>query len=180
MARSRTNIRLAVGVILAGIHLDAAAAPCSSDRATPHVPDEWVGAQGKGATPSQERRPHSELWWRGEAAQTQFGIDEPRSEELEAIFQRTLPKLRTEKAEVIRMEDVLARLLANASTTNESAVVQAVEELEATRRSLSCSFTMMTYHMYLRLTPSQRAKVHAYLNHDADERAARSTSQRLF
>jgi hypothetical protein len=68
-------------------------------------------------------------------------------------------------------------LLANASTTNESAVVQAVEDLESSRRSLARAFTMMQYHMYLRLTSSQRAKVHAYLkNHD--EETARPHSRR--
>jgi hypothetical protein len=60
---------------------------------------------------------------------------------------------------------VLSQLLANAGTTSESAVVQAVEDLEASRRSLSRTYTMMQYYMYQRLTSSQRTKVHAYLNY---------------
>ena len=101
------------------------------------------------------------------AALIEFGIDKRRARELEAIFQQTLPMLKAAQAEVVHKEDVLWQLLADANTTNESAVVQAVEELETSRRLLSVLHDDAVPHIPLRLTAAQRAKVHEYLNHHA-------------
>ena len=104
-------------------------------------------------------------WWRGEEARHDFGITEQQSKDLEAIFQQTLPMLKAKKADVDREEKHLSSLMAAASTSNESAVVQAVEKVEAARSSLSRTFTMMQYRMFRLLTPEQRAKVQAYHDH---------------
>ncbi len=73
--------------------------------------------------------------------------------------------LKAKKVDVDREEKILSSLMAAASTTNESAVVQAVEKVEAARSSLSRTFTMMQYRMFRLLTPEQRAKVQAYHDH---------------
>jgi hypothetical protein len=119
----------------------------------------------------RENAKRSEMWWRGDVARIAFGIDKRRSKELEVIFQQTLPMLKTLRADVLRKEAIISQLLENASTTNESVVVLAVEDLEISRRSLARTFTMMHYHMYLRLTSAQRKKVHAYLYEHAEPSA---------
>ena len=119
----------------------------------------------QGGTASQEGPKRSYKWWRGDEARTDFGITAQQSKELEAIFQQTLPMLKAKKADVDREEKILSSLLAAASASNESAVVQAVEKVEAARSSLSRTFTMMQYRMYRLLTPEQRAKVQAYHDH---------------
>lgn len=168
-----TNTWLAIGLILAASHVDAAATPHAPDRAVAHLLSDCECWQS-GATPKAATR-RSEMWWRDDDALIELGIGKRRSEELEAIFQQTLPMLRTEGADVVRKEDVLRQLLANASTTNESAVVHAVEELEAARRSFARTFTMMQYYMYRRLTSSQRAKVHEYLHRETGKATSVAT-----
>jgi hypothetical protein len=178
MASAITFTWLAAGLFLASGRPDWAVTPYSLNRVTPYLQRECGGPQAQSAPTSQEPEQRSHMWWRSDDALTAFGIDERRSKELEAIFQQTLPMLKTTRADVVRKEAVLLELLANASTTNESAVVQAVEDLESSRRSFARTFTMMQYHMYLRLTSSQRAKVHAYLNSHGEEPAkTRSTPQ---
>jgi hypothetical protein len=174
MASTITFTWLAAGLFLGSGRPDLAVAPYSLHRATLHSQHEYGGRQAQSPPTSQEREKRSQMWWRRDDALIAFGIDERRSKELEAIFQQTLPMLKTTRADVVRKEAVLLELLANASTTNESAVVQAVEDLESSRRSLARTFTMMQYHMYLRLTSSQRAKVHAYLNNHGEEPKRRS------
>jgi hypothetical protein len=174
MASTITFTWLAAGLFLASGRPDLAVTPYSLDRVMPHPRRDCSGPQAQSAPTSQEREKRSQMWWRRDDALIAFGIDERRSKELEAIFQQTIPRLKTTRAEVLRKEAVLLELLANASTTNESAVVQAVEDLESSRRSLARTFTMMQYHMYLRLTSSQRAKVHAYLNNHGEEPKRRS------
>lgn len=174
MASTITFTWLAAGLFLASGRPDLAVTPYSLDRVTPHSRRECSGPQAQSPPPSQAREQRSQMWWRRDDALIAFGIDEPLSKELEAIFQRTLPRMKTTRAEVVRKEAVLLELFANASTTNESTVVQAVEDLESSRRSLSRTFTMMQYHMYRRLTSSQRAKVHAYLNNHGEEPRRRS------
>jgi hypothetical protein len=171
MASALTFAWLAAGLFLASGRQDLAVAPYSLHRVRPHPQRECGGPQAQSPPASQEREKRSQMWWRRDDALIAFGIDERRSKELEGIFQQALPMLKTTRADVVRKEAVLLELLANASTTNESAVVQAVEDLESSRRSLARTFTMMQYHMYVRLTSSQRARVHAYLSGHGEEPA---------
>lgn len=176
MARTTTTW-LAIWLIVAAGRSSGAGMPCSPDRAAAHLTGEYSRTQPRTDTASGGHTQRSAMWWRGEDALIEFGIDKRRATELERIFQQTLPMLKKDRAEVARKEGVLSELLANAGTTNESAVVQAVEDLEVSRRALSRTYTMMQYRMYLRLTSSQRTKVHAYLNHVEATAAPRATSR---
>ena len=164
-----TGSWLAVWLILAPGRPGCTDTLYSPRRASACLAAECGTPQPQSGPTSQERARQSEMWWRGEAALIEFGIDKRRARELEAIFQQTLPMLKTAQAEVVRKEDVLWQLLADASTTNESAVVQAVENIETSHRLLSRTFMMIQCRVYLRLTAAQRAKVHRYLNHHAAE-----------
>jgi Spy/CpxP family protein refolding chaperone len=165
MSRTMSTL-VVVGLMLAAGGRSEAAQLCGNprDMAAEALLAECGGQQPQSGTPAQEStRRHK--WWRGEDARTDFGITEQQSKDLEAIFQQTLPMLKAKKADVDREEKVLSTLMGKASTTNESAVVQAVEKVEAARSSLSRTFTMMQYRMFRLLTPEQRAKVQAYHDH---------------
>lgn len=166
MSRTLSTL-VVVGLMLAAAGRSEAAQICDNprDMAAEALLGECGNqpAQGGGAGTQEGQKRHK--WWRGEDARTDFGITEQQSKDLEAIFQQTLPMLKAKKADVDREEKNLSSLMAKASTTNESAVVQAVEKVEAARSSLSRTFTMMQYRMFRLLTPEQRAKVQAYHDH---------------
>jgi Spy/CpxP family protein refolding chaperone len=165
---SRTlSMLVAVGLMLAAGGASGAAQICDTprDMVAEALLGECGNPQAPGGTAAQESPKRSYKWWRGDEARTDFGITAQQSKELEAIFQQTLPMLKAKKADVDREEKLLSSLLAAASASNESAVVQAIERVEAARSSLSRTFTMMQYRMYRLLTPEQRAKVQAYHDH---------------
>jgi Spy/CpxP family protein refolding chaperone len=166
MSRTMSTL-VAVGLLLAAGSLSEAAQLCGNprDMVAEALLGECDGSQAQGGTPAQDTPKRSYKWWRGDEARTDFGITAQQSKDLEAIFQQTLPMLKAKKVDVDREEKILSSLLAAASASNESAVVQAVEKVEAARSSLSRTFTMMQYRMYRLLTPEQRAKVQAYHDH---------------
>lgn len=155
-------IRLAVGLVITLAHFEVPVTACWL-AVTPRVEHQCDAVPPQRPAQAKEPEPLSETWWRGESAQTAFGIDGPRARQLEAIFQKTLPALKGIRADVARREAIVWHLLGDANPSNESAMVQAVEDLEAARRALARTFTMMQFQMYLRLTPKQRANVHARL-----------------
>ena len=165
MSRTMSTL-VVVGLMLAASGRSEAAQICGTprDQAAEVLLGECDSQQAQGSASAQDSQKRHK-WWRGEEARTDFGITEQQSKELEAIFQQTLPMLKAKKLDVDREEKILATLMAEASTTNESKVVQAVEKVEAARSSLSRTFTMMQYRMFRLLTPEQRAKVQAYHDH---------------
>jgi Spy/CpxP family protein refolding chaperone len=171
MSRTLSTL-VVVGLMVAAGGRSEAAQICENprDMAAEALLGECGNPQAQGGSASQEGQKRQK-WWRGEEAGRDFGITPQQSKDLEAIFQQTLPMLKAKKADVDREEKHLSSLLAAASTTNESAVVQSVEKVEAARSSLSRTFTMMQYRMFRLLTPEQRAKVQAYHDHSAQGNA---------
>jgi Spy/CpxP family protein refolding chaperone len=172
MSRTLSTLVVAGLMMLAAGGRPEAAQICGNprDMAADFLLAECDNQQPQGGTTAQEGQKRYK-WWRGEEAGRDFGITPQQSKDLEAIFQQTLPMLKAKKADVDREEKVLASLLAAANTTNESAVVQAVEKVEAARSSLSRTFTMMQYRMFRLLTAEQRAKVQAYHDHSAQQQS---------
>jgi Spy/CpxP family protein refolding chaperone len=171
MSRTLSTL-VAVALMLAGGGKPQAAQICGNprDMAAEVLLGECDNQQAQGGSGAQEGQKRYK-WWRGEEAGRDFGITPQQSKDLEAIFQQTLPMLKAKKADVDREEKHLSSLLAAASTTNESAVVQSVEKVEAARSSLSRTFTMMQYRMFRLLTPEQRAKVQSYHDHTQQQGA---------
>jgi Spy/CpxP family protein refolding chaperone len=166
MSRTLSTL-VVVGLMLAAGGRSNAAQICENprDMAAEALLGECGNPQAPGGTSTQESTKRYK-WWRGQEAGRDFGITPQQSKDLEAIFQQTLPMLKGKKLDVDREEKILSSLLAQASTSNESAVVQAVEKVEAARSSLSRTFTMMQYRMFRLLTAEQRAKVQAYHDHN--------------
>lgn len=109
-------------------------------------------------------------WWTSDRAKAEIGLSDAQSAAIEDIFQATLPRLRTEKAELDRLEAEVARLL-SAGAPDESAVSQAVDKAEAARSVCNRTRTMMLFRMYRLLSPDQRVKLRTY--HERLERERR-------
>jgi Spy/CpxP family protein refolding chaperone len=174
MSRTMSTL-VAVGFLLAASAPTRAVQICENPRdlAAEALLGECGNSQAPNGTAAQEGPKRTQKWWRGDEARIEFGITPQQSKDLEAIFQQTLPLLKAKKVDVDREEKILSTLLTAANSTNDAAVVAAVEKVEAARSSLSRTFTMMQYRMYRLLTAEQRAKVQAY--HDHAQTGALST-----
>ncbi len=106
-----------------------------------------------GASSNQSRK-----WWHSEDFQRQLGLSAQQSEEIEAIFQASVPRLRALKAELDKAEAALSDLIAEARV-EEAQVVRQIDRVEAIRSDLSRARTLMLFRMHRVLTPDQRAKL---------------------
>ena len=126
-------------------------------------------APAQGASPSSRAERHK--WWLSEDVKTQVGLTAPQSQELEAIFQSVLPRLRSGWEELERLEQDVSKLMTDA-VADEGRVSTAVDRAESARASLNKTRTLMLFRMYRVLTPDQRVKLKSF--HDRRERERRS------
>ena len=116
-------------------------------------------------------------WWNAEGPKRQLGLTAEQSQQLERIYQSTLPKLRTAKAELDRQELHFSELMKRDSPPPEAEVLAAIERLEGARSGLGKLRTLMLYQMRRVLTPEQRAKLEA--EHERNERDHGADRDRL-
>ena len=112
-------------------------------------------------------------WWNTERITRELGLTAEQSQQLEQIYQATVPKLRTAKKELDWQESQFSELMKRDSPPPENEVMAAIERLEAARSGLGKFRTLMLYQMRRVLTPEQRAKLEAEhernkRNHGAD------------
>lgn len=112
-------------------------------------------------------------WWQSARVKADVGLSEEQSQDLEAVFQATLPRMRAEKEELDRQERSLSQLMSEARV-DETGILQAIDRVEMARASASKTRTLMLYRMYRVLTPEQREKLRA-----VHERLRREHSNRL-
>jgi Spy/CpxP family protein refolding chaperone len=118
--------------------------------------------------PADGQKAKAHKWWSSDEGRAEFGLSDAQSRDLEAIFQKMLPDLKANKADVDRYQQELTKLLSEASA-KESVVLKAIDQLETAQSSLSRTRTIMLYRMYRLLSPEQRAKVQAYYDRKAKE-----------
>ena len=118
------------------------------------VPD-----QGKPATAQGFK------WWQSDAYKKELGLTAEQTRRIEEIFQKALPKLKVEKTALDEAEAKFERLVERG---DDSAVMEQINVLEATRAELNKSRTLMLYDMRKVLTRDQWAKFTAM--HQATER----------
>jgi len=107
-------------------------------------------------------------WWNAEGPRRELGLSVEQSQQLERIYQSTLPKLRTAKTELDRQETHFSELMKRDSPSPEGEVMATIERLEGARSDLRKLRTLMLYQMRRVLTPQQRAKLEA--EHERNER----------
>jgi Spy/CpxP family protein refolding chaperone len=110
------------------------------------------GSQGR-----NDHRPWK--FWQGDS-KTELGITNQQSEEIEQIFQSTLPKLEASKDKIDKLEATLSQTIKD-NTADLTVVGQQVDRLEAARADLYKTRTLMLYRMRGVLSADQRAKMQA-------------------
>lgn len=100
-------------------------------------------------------------WWTDKGRERELGLTAEQSQQLEQIYQATVPKLRAAKKELDRQESHFSELMKRDSAAPESEVMATIDRLEAARSALGKLRTLMLYQMRRVLTPEQRAKLEA-------------------
>jgi Spy/CpxP family protein refolding chaperone len=126
-------------------------------------------ASAQGAPSDSRAERHK--WWLSDDVKSEVGLTVPQSQELEAIFQSILPRLRASWEELDRLEQEVSRLMTDGST-DEGRISVAIDRAETARASLNKTRTLMLFRMYRVLTPDQRVKLKSF--HERRERERRS------
>ena len=100
-------------------------------------------------------------WWNDERSKRELGLTVEQSQQIEQIYQATLPRLRTAKRALDRQEASFSELMKRRDAPPEGDVSAAIERLESARSDLGRLRTLMLYQMRRILTPEQRAKLEA-------------------
>src|SRR5258706_6832192 len=95
-------------------------------------------------------------WWQSETFTRELGLTVDQSTKIEAIFQRTLPLLRTQKGALDKAEADFNQMV---EASDDAQVMAQVGVVEAARSELNKSRTMMLLRMRRGLAPEQRAEV---------------------
>ena len=94
-------------------------------------------------------------WWQSDTFTRELGLTSDQSAKIEAIFQRTLPVLRTQKGTLDKAEADFNQMV---EASDDAQVMAQVGVVEAARSELNKSRTMMLLRMRRVLTPDQRVK----------------------
>ena len=94
-------------------------------------------------------------WWQSETFTRELGLTSDQSSRIEAIFQRTLPLLRTQKDALDKAEADFNQMV---EASDDAQVMAQVTVVESARSELNKSRTMMLLRMRRVLTPDQRVK----------------------
>lgn len=108
-------------------------------------------------------------WWHSDRVKAEVGLTDAQSAQLEEVFQALLPRMRTEKAELDRLQDTFSRQLTEATLT-ESEIGQAIDRLEGARAQAGKTRLLMLYRMYRVLSPDQRVKLRQLHDRSHNER----------
>lgn len=118
------------------------------------------------------------MWWRVAESRAELGITEPQSNEIDQIFQSTMPALRSAKDELDNLDAEVAQLI-KAATADVSTVTQLVGRAEHSRANLTTTRTVMFYRMHRVLSADQRVKLNAMFERwEAERRKTTASSGR--
>jgi Spy/CpxP family protein refolding chaperone len=120
--------------------------------------------------PAREGPSHSRhKWWKDERFKAELGLTVQQVQEVEQIFESTLPRLRLGKQQLDQLEADLSRMIRE-RTADEGAVALQIERVEAARADLNKTRTLMHYRMYRVLSHEQNAKLRAMNERDRPDR----------
>lgn len=111
-----------------------------------------------GATSQQHHTDarHGTMWWKDSPFRQELGLTDAQSDKIEAIFESTLPDLRTLYEANKQQEDVLKKLID--ANEPESVVSTQIDKTERAHCAFDKARTLMLYRMRMVLSPEQRAK----------------------
>ena len=96
-------------------------------------------------------------WWRDAQFQRDLSLTVEQSGRIDAVFQQTIPTLRSKRTELDAQEEELSRMIA--ANADETAVVRQLDKVEAIRSHMNKTRTLMLLHMRQILSPEQRTKL---------------------
>jgi Spy/CpxP family protein refolding chaperone len=108
-------------------------------------------------------------WWQTERFQKELALTAEQITRIEGIYQTTEPLLRAQKQAFDRREEKLSKIIADPSS-DEPAVLQAIDRLEAARTEISRTRTLMFFRIRRVLTDEQNVKITAMHERDRSER----------
>jgi Spy/CpxP family protein refolding chaperone len=111
-------------------------------------------------------------WWQAERFQKELKLSKDQITRVEGIYQASSPLLRAQKEAVDRREEKLSKVIADPKS-DEPAVIQATDRLEAARNELTRTRTLMLFRIRRVLDDEQLAKLNVMHDHDRNERDRR-------
>lgn len=116
-------------------------------------------------------------WWQSPRFQTELILTAEQITRIEGIYQTTEPLLRAQKKAFDRREEKLSRVIADPKS-DEPAVLQATDRLEAARTEISRTRTLMFFRIRRVLNDEQLVKLNAMHAHDRSERERRDRERK--
>jgi Spy/CpxP family protein refolding chaperone len=144
MTRQALGWLLAATMVSAWTEGPAAAGPAS---------DGWTGQQ------STDGR-HRHKWWNDDQIKAELALSPQQAQEIEQIFQASVPRLRNLKEQLDLLEKDLSRMIRE-RTSPEANVAQQLDRVESTRAELNKARMLMIYKMHRVLTTEQNEKLRA-------------------
>jgi Spy/CpxP family protein refolding chaperone len=102
-------------------------------------------------------------WWQDERFRAELALTPQQAEEVEQIFQSSVPRLRQLKDQLDDLEKNLSKMIRERAA-DDSTIAAAVDRVEATRSELNKARTLMLYRMHRVLTAEQNDKLRAMLD----------------
>ena len=116
-------------------------------------------------------------WWQTERFQKELALTAEQITRIEGIYQTTEPLLRAQKQAFDRREEKLSKTIADPKS-DEPAVLQASDRLEAARTELSRTRTLMVFRIRRVLTDEQNVKITAMHERDRNDRERKERERR--
>jgi Spy/CpxP family protein refolding chaperone len=110
-------------------------------------------------------------WWRMDSVRLELELTADQSAQIDAIFQKAIADLRTQKDELDGEETRLSSMIA--SMAEEAQVVRQIDRVESVRGAANKTRTLMLLHMRQVLTPDQRTKLNEIHARWEEEQRAR-------
>jgi len=108
-------------------------------------------------------------WWTLEKYKLELKLTEEQSAQIEQIFQTSMERMRSEKADLDRAQDAFRQLLAK-TDAEELEYMRAIDRVEMARYTMSKERTLMLVRIHKVLTPEQRTRLQAMHKRDDGNR----------
>ena len=115
-------------------------------------------------------------WWQTERFQKELALTTDQITRIEGIYQTTEPTLRAQKQAVDRREEKLSKVIQDPKS-DEPAVLQAIDRLEAARSEVSRTRNLMLFRIRRVLSDEQNLKIRAMHERDRAERERKGRGQ---
>lgn len=111
-------------------------------------------------------------WWQTERFQKELTLTPEQIARIEGVFQASEPLLRAQKQAVDKREEKLSKVISDPKS-DEPAVIQATDRLEAARSEVNRTRTLMLFRIHRVLTDEQNVKIRAMFERDRKDRDRR-------